>query len=213
MLLMTVDGENFRELGPGMMPTWSPDGKKIAFSRSGVQVMDLETNEVRALVLNGWSGQWSPTDDRIAFTEGAALKTIDFKTEKVVDVLSAAQSPYQRIFHNHCWSGDGKRICFKGIRANGKAEVASVSTTQPPNLQVHYAGDRFYWCDLAWSPDGAKITFGMATAKSPRMFIHELNPKTNAEPVLLKGLDLTLQSQQSCWSPDGKFLILQTRYD
>src|SRR4029079_14313437 len=100
MLLMTIDGQNVREIGPGMMPTWSPNGNHVVFSNAGVQLMDLETNRVRTLVSNGWSGQWARSGNLVAFTQGSAIKTIDVESERITDVLSQADTPYQQIYWN-----------------------------------------------------------------------------------------------------------------
>lgn len=213
MLLMTIDGQDVREIGPGMMPTWSPNGKQIVFSNGGVQLLDLETNRVRTLESNGWSGQWAPGGNLVAFTQGSAIKTIDVETERVTDILPQADTPYQQIYWNIGWSADGKRICFKGVRKAGQAEIASVSVENPPDLKVHYDGPRVISNNFTWSPDGKRIVFGMHAADAPRMLMHEFNPNEKAEPILLKGPDLSLQSHDSCWSPDGKFLILNGRPD
>ncbi len=210
MLVMTIDGENVRELGVGMMPTWSADGKKIAYSSGGVQIMDVESRETRQLV-PGWSAQWSPDGKRVAFTQGPALKTIDVNTEEVQELLTQQDSPYRQIYWNLGWAPDGERIVFKGINRNGQSEVASVSTSNPPDLKIHYDGKQTFSNNFAWSPDGARVVFGMQSADNGRMQLHEFNPNAKDEPKRLAGADLELLSDDSCWSPDGKFLIMNGR--
>ena len=207
MLLMTIDGKNVRELGAGMMPTWSADGREIAYSRSGVDVMNLETKAARTLAQNGWGAQWSPDGKRIAYSEGPAIKTINPETREVETILNAQESPYRQIYWNMGWSADNSQLCFKGIRQNGSAEIATVSVVDPPGLKVHYDGDRTFSNNFAWAPDGKRIVFGMHAAGGNRMLMHEFNPQADAEPTLLKGPDPSLRADDVCFSPDGKFLI------
>lgn len=211
MLRMTIEGKEVEVLGEGMMPTWSSDGKKIAFSRVGVQTLDLATKEIRTLTPAGWGAQWSPDGARIAFTHGAAIKTLDVETEDVQEILSQQDSPYQSIYWNFCWSGDSRRIGFLGERANGQREIASVGLHDSPDLKVHYTGKRFFSNNLAWSPDGTRLVLPIHGEKTQRMLLHEFNPLTKDKPQLLKGPDESWASYNACWSPDGKFLIVHGR--
>lgn len=213
MLLMTIDGQDVRELGPGYMPNWSRDGKQIAFSHSGVQSMDLDTKQIRSLVPNGWSAQWSPDGEQIAFTQGAALNAIHVETQQITEILSQEQSPYQQIHWNVGWSPDSQRICFRGVRKDGPNEIASVSVIDLPDLKIHYSGNRQIANYFAWSPDGKRILTSLQGENEARTFVHEFNPNLNEMPKLLKGIDMSLQSYGSSWSPDGKFLIINARPD
>lgn len=212
LLLMTVDGQNARELGSGMMPNWSRDGKKLTYSfANSIQVLDLETNEIRILVQGAWIAQWSPDGKKIAFTVSGALKTIDVETEEITEVVSQGDTPYQRIYWNIAWAPDSRRICFMGVRKNAGPELASVRLDDPKDLKVHYNGKREFSHNLAWSPDGKRIVFGMQDANSTRSLLHELSPDRDGEPVLLKGQDVSLQLDDPCWHPDGAYLIMQGR--
>lgn len=211
MLLMTIDGKNVQDLGPGMMPTWSADGQQIAYSQQGVQTMDLATKTSKVLVQGGWGAQWSPDGKKIAFSQGTTVNVVDPESGEITPVLDAEQSPYQQIYWNMGWSADSQRLCFKGIRKEGgAAEIATVSLTDPsPDLKVHYSGQRIFSNNFTWSPDGKRIVFGMHAKEKPLMLMHEFNPATaDVEPIPLPGADPSLRSDDSCWSPDGMFIIL-----
>ena len=67
LLVIRADGADLRVLGDGMMPSWSADGKRIAFSRSGsekygVWVIDASGDPATARQIDkeGWGIQWSP---------------------------------------------------------------------------------------------------------------------------------------------------------
>jgi dipeptidyl aminopeptidase/acylaminoacyl peptidase len=72
---MTGDGAPLKKITNGIDPSWSPDGKQIAFTRwyepVGLYVINADgTNETRV-----WNGQrfqsprWNPDGKRIAFTQ------------------------------------------------------------------------------------------------------------------------------------------------
>jgi Tol biopolymer transport system component len=72
--VINADGSGLRRLTDGMEPAWSPDGKKVAFTRwrdpRGLYVID-EDGSNETLVF-GWvaakGAAWSPDGSRIAFT-------------------------------------------------------------------------------------------------------------------------------------------------
>jgi Tol biopolymer transport system component len=72
----TRDGRVVAELAPTIYAStiaWSPDGRRLLLSGSGVTVVDLESREGRQLVPFGWDALWSPTGG-IVFTAGGECK-------------------------------------------------------------------------------------------------------------------------------------------
>ena len=61
---------------PSIAPAFSPDGKRIAFSRAGVGIltMDVDGKDVHRLTTNGRDSfpAWSPDGKQIAFLRSAA---------------------------------------------------------------------------------------------------------------------------------------------
>jgi len=136
-------------------PTWSPDGRRIAFAsdRGGsewhIYVMDADGSNVIQLA-EGQTPAWSPDGSHIAFTgrgdtSGAYVLLMDPDGANVVP-LAPGYEP--------AWSPDGTRIAFarRGIftmRTDGTEVVQVVGdsdTTPTPHTP-------------AWSPDGTKIAF------------------------------------------------------
>ena len=106
-------------------PTWSPDGKKVAFvsNRGGspqIYTITLTTKTLRRMTFQGNYNQtpaWSPRGDLIAFTGRDErnvfdLFTVDAQTQKVTR-LTQSQG------HNEepSWAPNGRLIVFTSTRA------------------------------------------------------------------------------------------------
>lgn len=207
ILIMTVDGKNVREAGPGYMPNWAPDGKHLAFSFSGVQIKDLVTNDARTFSKQGWCAQWSPDGKKIAFSQGPEIRVFDVESEEITSLLNENDNPYQQIHWNMSWSPDSGRLGFKGTRRGGAPEIATINIAGPPQLTVLYKGGRPVENCVDWSPDGKRIIIALHAADRPHSLLHEINPNQPGEPTLVPGLDVSVESTDAAWSPDSSFFI------
>ena len=137
-------------------PSWSPDGKRIAFSarREGhfankfaitaeIYVMDNDGRNQQRLTENlfsDWQPSWSPDGKRIAF---ASDRKGDFERFDMY-VMDADGQNEQRLTENRlddgspAWSPDGKRIAFvsdkNGDFKNYEIYVMNVNGGKPKNL-------------------------------------------------------------------------------
>lgn len=171
--VMNADGSGQRRLTSNSVedwvPTWSPDGKRIAFARPGAQagfdfdvwVMNADGGAQKDITPGpgrDFSPDWSPDGKRIVFAsdddgdydlysvtpDGSGLA-------KLFDGDASVGSPR--------WSPDGKRIAFTGFdlfTGEPDIHVWSGSTAVPPGrLTFDLAWD----CCSAWSPDGKWLLF------------------------------------------------------
>lgn len=211
LYVMPIEGGEPREVASGMMPNWSGDGKRLACSRSspayGVWLLDLEGDN-HLHVGPGWGAQVSPDGNRIAYTEGTALKVYDIPTNKFQTIIEGPMNPYQQIFWNAAWSPDGKRLCFKGLRG-GSMEVATVNMTgDQPKLTVHLSTKLNVNADFAWHPGGKRVIFSMFCPERNHVQMYEFDPDQKDPPTLVKGQDEHRNNTDMCWTPDGKRLII-----
>lgn len=208
---MDINGGEPKQICQGMMPSWSADGESLAYSFTsqgfGVWLTSLDGN--REGLANGWGAQFSPDGTRVAFNVGSEIYTMELATGETTVLLQGDENPYRSIYWNSTWSPDSKRLCFKGVRADGIAEVASILTTgDDPDLKIHHSGKVNVNADFAWHPTEDRVVFAMQCAERTMVQLYQFNPNTTDAPVLVAGQDVTRNNTDACWTPDGKLLIV-----
>ena len=213
LLLVHLKTGIVSDLGIGAMPTWSADGRWIAFSRygrgdggRGVYIGRVNQEQERLIDQEGWGITWSPDGQTLAFVRGGDLVLYDVRSGTRQEVFGAGQSPYRHLMHNPEWSPDSRRICILGRRANGNSEFATVSAEgSGPDLQVCCDAEGFN-PDIGWSKDGKRLTFpGGPIINGPgQLWVYDFEAK--GKPNLLMGQPNDRNNLGNDWSPDGKTL-------
>jgi Tol biopolymer transport system component len=165
--VMDADGGNARRLTYNSVwdgsPSWSPDGKQIAFSSlkdgSGeIYLMDADGGNMKNLTNNpekeDGDASWSPDGKRIVFTSwrdnGADIYRMDIDGGNVRRLtFDGAGFP--------AWSPDGTKIAF----VSGHPSNIYIMGTDGGNVRDLTSNDslKFDYGKLAWSPDGETLVY------------------------------------------------------
>ncbi|MGO8746150.1 MAG: TolB family protein [Thermoguttaceae bacterium] len=91
-----ADGKELKDIGVGAMPSWSPDGKRIAFSNYDprrVWIMKADGTGRELIDSAGWGVRWCPKAEKIAYSmygaygSGANIVVRDLATNGVTTLL------------------------------------------------------------------------------------------------------------------------------
>jgi len=174
--VVNVDGSGLVRLtsdaAGDLSPRWSPDGKRIAFSRVGsIYVMDSDGTNIQQVTeskpeatappceAGSFLGGWSPDGKQLTFYAASATRqlgqictvNVDGSDLKVV----ASEPPTYHV--EPSWSPDGEWIVYRFIKSEDDYEINKVKPdgSSMTNLTNHPAMD----IEPDWSPDGEWVVF------------------------------------------------------
>jgi Tol biopolymer transport system component len=206
-LLDVATGRKNRLLGPwshAKFPSWSPDGRRIAFEYSvgaddfhRIYTVDVESRRWRRIAARGFRPSWSPDGWLIAAT-----------TSTAVYVLSADGSRRSRVFErprgnervlSTAWAPDGRRLAVAAdevyvVRARGRPGARRLTRVRP---RFELADD-----DVSWSSTG-RVAY---VARPYERGDNDVYLATRAGKRLRPLTANLVDERQPVWSPDGSEL-------
>ena len=214
LVVADADGANQREIinatAPIMSPSWSPDGRDIAYvvfenAGTAIYVQSLATGQRRLVsARKGVNGApaFSPDGSKLALTLSDVNGNLDVFVSDLATGELTQITRHPAIDTEAAWSPDGGSIYFNSDRSGGP-QVYQVASTGGPAVRLTFEGT--YNARPRVAPDGERLAVVHNDAGKYR--IATVSPRSGDVFVLSNGqLD-----ESPSFAPNGSSLIYATR--
>lgn len=214
LIVADSDGENARVLvespEPIMSPSWSPDGRQLAYvsfeqDKSEIFIQTLRSGVRRRVSsrpgVNG-APSWSPDGRYLALTLSKSDGNLDIYTLELSSQVLRRLTERGSIETEPSWSVDGKSIFFTSDRAGGP-QIYKISANGGRAQRVSFEGP--YNARPRIAPDGGKLAVVHNDRGNYRIALVDV--ERGFTRVLTGGhLD-----ESPSYAPNGETLIYATR--
>lgn len=194
---------------PLMSPSWSPDGKKIAYvsferKSAAIYLQTLATGQrERVAEFPGINGapSWSPDGTRLALTlskDGSPdIYVLNLATRSLIKLSKSTAIDTEPV-----WSPDGGSIVFTSDRG-GKPQLYVTSSQGGAEKRITFSGD--YNARASFSPDGKYIAMVHGNGGSYRIAVMDM--ATRAINVLTSGP----ADESPSFAPNGSMVLYASK--
>lgn len=211
--IRSLETGEVRELSPSMksfyLVKWSPDGRSLLLvgmndkSQFGLHIVDAQTGNLTATVLDGYWGSWSPDGKAIYYA-----KNDDSTKSRPLVIRDLKSGEDKVLFQGYVGlcvavSPDGGQVAFSAISGEdyGLLTLHILSLKEGTSRDIFRLNNPEDFGAIAWSPAGGRLMFVRRNFKKNKYEVWQI-PVKGGEPQAV-GLSTTAISPISM-HPDGK---------
>jgi TolB protein len=210
-------------------PSWTPDGKRVAFAMDGsLWTIAVGSSVAHELLYSAKeylsSPEYSPDGRWLAYTADDDGRSINLRVLNVATGASTDLTTGSQVNLEPAWSPDGKRLAYVSTAPNGyfNVFVMEVADGKPGRVtQVttdhDFGRERLYFSPIdvhispAWSPDGRELLLvsnrGIPLGSGGIWRVPAGADVMGTAQAKLIHKEETLYRTRPQWSPDGKRMI------
>lgn len=156
-----------RKLSTDGSPSWSPDGRRLAFSRDGIFTIGVDGRGLTRLTWEtaGYDDRdpaWSPNGATIAFARIHVRYPYPWGRIVLLDLTSRSERTFSdgsaQWEYDPDWSPDGRGIALTGEHESC-CPTPIIARARSAGRDISFGGWENESWDPTWSPDGRRIAF------------------------------------------------------
>jgi len=210
--IIDSDGKNEKYLTMGMLPSWSPDVKKIAFMRPDTQghrqicVIGVDGKNLQQLTPKGYNNVpvWSPKGNKIAYWSGDnrgfgqiwVMNSDGTKPQQLTCPEKNSYTPNGSSANAPAWLFNERIAYWSGIE-HRYGQIWTMNPDGTDQKQLTNEPAPASSDNPAWSPDGTKILFDTQRNRRPEIWLMDADGSN--QHVLIS--DLKVIPMRTSWQP------------
>ena len=230
IVVCDIDGDNAHVITDGYMPTFSPDGKRLVFSRlpkytkadgvsgKSIWICNVDGSGKEVVLQHGaWGARWSRDGKSLVFynIDGVndrrthppnCVRLYDFATKTTSNVFEPQDSPFKYLMYHYEWAlGNQRTVIFAGRLKDSRNMVSATIDVDVglKSLRTFDLNRGTHGVGYDWHPNGNDVLVD-GDGKTPLLL---MSAETGEVSNPFVNFPANVCVRDATFTPDGEHLI------